>query len=365
MATANLLSDDLLLPERSVKNAHPTDSSRVLLGLMNLSRKAEEAESTGSNAAMLDGVISKAVLRSLLSALHFRDVATVRHSRRTANLAVGMATYLGWEGRQLKLLEVAALLHDIGKIGVPDNILFKPGELGPDEAALMALHYNIGVDVLQACRVDQEVLQIVNQSHSHYNGSTDDFRRIGSDVHFGARILAVADAYDSLATEQVYRESKSHDEIIQILGGASGTQFDGNVVAALERWIDRDGAPYASDQSDSAKKGQSRGPAQLEDAMEASALCHIFSYLYLLESLYDGFFLVDADLRVVVWNHGVEKLLGRPSHEMLNNVWTSKLLAYSNIYGEEVPQEERPLNIAISTGKPATLQLQIQHQSFQ
>ena len=77
---------------------HPTDSSRVLLGLMNLSRKAEEAASTGSETAMLDGVISKALLRSLLSALHFRDVATVRHSRRTANLAVGMGTYLGWEG---------------------------------------------------------------------------------------------------------------------------------------------------------------------------------------------------------------------------------------------------------------------------
>jgi putative nucleotidyltransferase with HDIG domain len=91
-----------------------------------------------------------------MSALHYRDVATVRHSRRVAVISVGIARVLGWEGRDLKLLEVASLVHDIGKIGVPDNILFKPGKLNQEEQELMELHYNIGVDVLQASRCHRD-----------------------------------------------------------------------------------------------------------------------------------------------------------------------------------------------------------------
>src|SRR5690606_6231048 len=125
-----------------------------------------------------------------------------------------------------------------------DNILFKPGALSPDEAELMSLHHNIGVDVLQACRVDSQVLEIVGHSHSFYNGATDGFRRIGSDVPLGARILAVADAYDSLSTDQVYRKAKTHPEIMKILMDQAGTQFDGNLVCALARWTQHEGASF-------------------------------------------------------------------------------------------------------------------------
>ena len=83
-------------------------------------------------------------------------------------LAVGLAHHLGWDGRQLRILEVASLLHDIGKIGIPDNVLYKPGKLSPDEVELMALHYSVGSDVLQACRVNPLVLEIIDQSQRAY-----------------------------------------------------------------------------------------------------------------------------------------------------------------------------------------------------
>ena len=171
MLTERLLADATLdeSPARDFLSPNPHDSSRLLLGLMTLHKRADL---TGQSSApeSLAGIISKGVLRSLMSALHFRDAATVRHSRRVAQLATGIAKHLGWESQQITLLEVAALLHDVGKIGVPDNILFKPGRLSPDEAELMDLHHNIGVDVLQACRVNKEVVKFIVQAAHHYHG---------------------------------------------------------------------------------------------------------------------------------------------------------------------------------------------------
>ncbi len=246
-------TDDKVLPEAPIAAhapliaTHPTDSSRILLGLMSLARLADD-ENLDPESDSLRGAISRNVLRSLLTALHHRDENTILHSRRVAVLCVGMAKYLGWTDAQLKMLEVAALLHDIGKIGVPDHILFKPGKLSGDEAELMALHHNIAIDVLQACRVHQEVLDIVLQSHLHYNGANDGYRKIGSDVHQGARILAVADAYESLTSEQVYRQGKTHDDALNILMEAAGAQFDGNVVLSLSRWVEAEGPPLRANE---------------------------------------------------------------------------------------------------------------------
>src|SRR5690606_27545834 len=122
----------------------------------------------------LSGIISRSVMRSLISALQYRDPKTVQHCRRVGMIAAGIGRHLGWDGRELKELEVAALLHDIGKIGVPDNILLKPAKLSPDEAELMALHHNIGTDVLQACQVDRNVLEIVSRGHLHFGAEGSD-----------------------------------------------------------------------------------------------------------------------------------------------------------------------------------------------
>ncbi len=332
------------------------DTSGILLGLLSLSRTAEEADHNSNTEETLGGVISKAVLRRLLSALNFRDPNTVRHSRNVAMLSIGMAQYLGWEGQHLKMLEVAALLHDIGKIGVPDNILFKPGNLNPDENELMALHHNIGVDVLQACRAHKEVLEVVSQSNTYFNGADGGYQTIGSEMHQGARILAVADAYDALSTDQVYRPAKPHSEIMKILDDSSGTQFDGNVVAALARWSQSHGLPSPGSSTDTA----SGISLMTQEAIEASSLCHIFSYLYVLESLYDGFYVVDSDLRFNVWNRGTERLLGYKTQDMLDQIWTSRLIPYADERRNALPDNECPMNIVLEQGAPLTRDVQIQ-----
>jgi diguanylate cyclase (GGDEF)-like protein/putative nucleotidyltransferase with HDIG domain/PAS domain S-box-containing protein len=362
MLTERLLADATLdeSPARDFLSPNPHDSSRLLLGLMTLHKRADLTGQSSAAPESLSGIISKGVLRSLMSGLHFRDAATVRHSRRVAQLATGIAKHLGWESQQITLLEVAALLHDVGKIGVPDNILFKPGRLSPDEAELMDLHHNIGVDVLQACRVNKEVVKFIVQAAHHYHGYIGRTRPAGANFCQGARILAVADAYDSLSTDKTYRDAKSHADILAILKEASGSQFDGNIVRALERWVENEGLPFADTLDD---PGQTVGSPKVsgpQNAQEASSLGHIFSYLYLLESLYDGFYLVDADLRFVIWNRGAEKLLGRESHDMLGQTWTTGLLGYANKLGESLGENDIPMKMAIATGTPATQNVQIE-----
>jgi diguanylate cyclase (GGDEF)-like protein/PAS domain S-box-containing protein/putative nucleotidyltransferase with HDIG domain len=357
MMSEQLLVEQIATPDRIVPRSHPTNSSRLLQGLMSLSQRAEAAtdrETEGPHS--LGGAISRSVLRTLMSALHYRDISTVEHARRTAMLATGVAERLRWERNEIKRLEVAALLHDIGKIGVPDNILFKPGPLSTDESELMALHHHTGIDVLQACHVDSEVLEIIRQAHRCYDGVGEIFRGPGGSIHLGARILAVSDAYDSLSTDQVYRRAKPHKQVMEILTEASGTRFDGNVVATLGRWLEVEGLPYA--------RGGGTDPESLirpEDALEVSQLCHIFSYLYVLESLYDGFYLVDSDLRFIVWNQSAENLLGRPASDVRGQTWTSRLLGLSDRNDKTLPDDRCPMKRVIADGRPTTSVVKLQH----
>src|SRR6267154_2563225 len=129
-AIETLVSADLNLAENIPADGASAagaaaDSSRLLLELIALS---DQARSSAADAAALEGIVSPAILRKLLAALHFRDSATVQHSRRVSQLALGIARHLRWEGTNLRRLEIGGLLHDIGKIGVPDNVLFKPGK---------------------------------------------------------------------------------------------------------------------------------------------------------------------------------------------------------------------------------------------
>ena len=336
----------------------PSESSQALLGLLLLSKRAAADLSDSSIELALDGVISKSVLRSLLGGLHHRDLATMRHCRRVALVAVGLAQHLGWDGRQLRILEVASLLHDIGKIGIPDNVLYKPGKLSPDEVELMALHYSVGSDVLQACRVDPLVLEIIDQSQRAYSPGGDSSRSLGREIHMGARILAVADAYESLCTEQVYRQAKSHDEIMKLFTEGSGTQFDGNVVSALARWVQQDGLPFAAQPSEINDGGRLRGGQCPIDEQEAASIRQIFTYLFTLESLYDGFHLLDAAHKFLIWNRGADSLLGRRIRDMLGQQWSCHLLGYRDLQGHAIHDDDCPLRQALDSGRTAMSQME-------
>jgi diguanylate cyclase (GGDEF)-like protein/PAS domain S-box-containing protein len=333
------------------------DTSRVLLSLLELVRQGERVDR--GDADSLDSVVARPVLRRLLSALHYRDAATLAHSRRVALLSVGVAQQLGWEARHLRVLEVAALLHDFGKIGVPDNILRKPARLSSEEAELIAISHNIGTDVLQACHLDTEVVQIVSDAQASYEVS-DETRRPRRDLHLGARILAVTDAYDSLTHAQVYRQANSHAEAVAVLHQDAETRFDASIVDALARWIDSEGLPYLVNEMDPAASVQPGAPVDDEAAQQAVSLCQMFSHLYVLETLYDGFYLLDSDLKFALWNRGISNLLGRSASQMLGSQWSSRTIPTSTPTGERIADHECQVRKVMQTGLPVCQIVQVQ-----
>jgi len=325
-------------------SAHPMDSSRVLMALLSLARDGQAPEYEIDD---LEGIVSSRVLRRILSALQFRDEATLSHARRVSCMATGMASRLGWEGRMLRVLEVAALLHDVGKIGVPDHILMKPAKLSPDESDFMSAQHDVGIQLLQACRIDPAVIQIISEMYSQAEGDSTTGRISGQ----GAKILAVADAFDSLSNDQAYRRGLNRAEVLNILTSKTGRRFDRNIVLALGRWLDSDGG-FLLDPELDLRTTSVNAVVDWETVRQASTMGHIVSYLYLIETLYDGFYIVDSDLKFAVWNRGSENLFGLGSGEALKETWSRRLGKFVDEAGKEIPEKEYPLYKVMETGRP-------------
>ncbi len=353
MLTADFPSVNSSLANPNVSGAS-TSSSRMLLELLRLCRNAESSLASDTAEAKADVLIAKPVLRSLLAALRLRDADTVQHVRRTALIATGLARFLSWDAKALRALEIAALLHDIGKIGVPDHVLFKPGPLSPAERELIGLQHQVSIDVLQACRVHSCVLEIINQANVFHEPDATPTH----EPPLGARILAISDAYDSLSNKQVFREALPHDEIMKILAGSAGTHFDGNLVSVLNRWIQSEGLPFGRELKEPPNLS-ANGFFQMAEEMQASSMCHIFSYLYGLESMYDGFYVADSDLRFRVWNHGMEQLLGRSATDTVGQLWNARPIDYADASGRALSESRHPMRQVIKTGKPSTGQVQV------
>jgi len=183
---------------------------------------------------------------ALTSALAYRDTLTAEHSRRVADLCVLTARGIMSE-RECYVLEVAALLHDIGKLGVPDAILLKPGSLTEEEWKIMATHDRIGVEIIMAAFSSQELTQIVRTHHAWYAGNPrEPALPRGKSIPLRSRILTIADAYDAMVSDRVYRKGCSQEAAFAELRKCAGDQFDPELV---EHFID---ALKADDQSRSA-----------------------------------------------------------------------------------------------------------------
>jgi diguanylate cyclase (GGDEF)-like protein/PAS domain S-box-containing protein/putative nucleotidyltransferase with HDIG domain len=175
---------------------------------------------------------------ALVSALAYRDPDTAEHSRRVADICVRVAEGL-LDQRQIFVLETAALLHDIGKIGVPDHILLKPGPLTQEEWKVMSQHDRIGVEIISSAFNCPELSEAVKTHHSFFGGhGRDQSLPKGRDIPIYARILSIADSYDAMVSDRVYRKGRTHEEAIAELRRCAGTQFDPELV---ERFIEISG----------------------------------------------------------------------------------------------------------------------------
>lgn len=202
-------------------------------------------EMTNAEAEESTGVPFQAVT-ALVSALAYRDSETAEHSRRVADLCVRCASGI-LDQKNTYILEIAALLHDIGKIGVPDNVLLKPGELTSDEWSLMRRHERIGVEIVAGTFNNSELNEIIRSHQAHFSGRESDLHLPeGNDIPLAARLLKIADSYDAMVSDHVYRDGCSHDNAIAELKRCAGTQFDPVLVDHFAATISRASAPRGS-----------------------------------------------------------------------------------------------------------------------
>jgi hypothetical protein len=170
---------------------------------------------------------------ALARAMHVRDRYTAGHGERVATWAEAVARRMGCEESQTRDIRWAAFLHDIGKIGIPDSILLKPGQLTQEEWDVMRRHPAIGQQILQPVERLRNVARLVRHHHERWNGTGYPDGLPGDSVPLGARILATVDAYGAMIDHRPYKAARSHEEAVAELQRCAGTQFDPEVVAVF------------------------------------------------------------------------------------------------------------------------------------
>jgi len=178
------------------------------------------------------------IVMALSKALEARDLSTGAHCRKITRLTEKIAVHLGCPFHEIQAIRRAALLHDIGKIGIPDQILFKPGLLTEREWVVMRQHPEIGARILRTIHGLSEVARLVLAHHERYDGSGYPYGLSGENIPMGARILAVVDAYGAMVVERVYRSARSFREAVDELKRCAGKDFDPVVVEAFLNLIE-------------------------------------------------------------------------------------------------------------------------------
>ena len=177
----------------------------------------------------------RSTLKALTAALETRDLETHGHSERVVTYSLRLGREYGLEASRMKSLEFGSLLHDIGKIGVPDLILRKPAKLTEEEWVLMREHPTHGQQILKGIEFLEGAARVVAQHHEKWDGSGYPLGLKGEEIDLCARIFAVADAFDAMTSDRVYRKGKPYRDAAKELDDWAGRQFDPKVVEAFHR----------------------------------------------------------------------------------------------------------------------------------
>jgi diguanylate cyclase (GGDEF)-like protein/putative nucleotidyltransferase with HDIG domain len=179
---------------------------------------------------LAEGVLEK-TLQGWLSLLYLRDYETLTHTQQVANMTLQLARELGIKDSELEGIHTGALLHDIGKIAIPDAILFKKGKLSPDEWKVMKMHPQYAYDLMSSIPYFQDVLDIPLYHHEHWDGSGYPHSLSGKNIPFSARIFTLVDVWNALISDRPYRPAWKVEDVLVYFKSETGKLFDPDLVS--------------------------------------------------------------------------------------------------------------------------------------
>jgi len=183
-------------------------------------------------------VTVESTIIALATAIEAKDPYTQGHVDRVANYALALGKEMGLTPLELQLLRKAAILHDVGKIGVRESVLLKPGPLSEEELNHVKAHPVIGEKICRPLQQDRLILQVIRHHHERYDGNGYPDGLAGEDIPLAARVMAVVDAYDALTSDRPYRVRLSREEALQILKEEAGRQFDPKIAMAFASMLE-------------------------------------------------------------------------------------------------------------------------------
>ncbi len=202
----------------------------------------QKAASAIENIALYENIYDNlfATLYAFVTALEVRDLYTRKHSTRVAKYADMIASEMGCSEEEMDIINFAGSLHDIGKIGIRDDILLKPGRLTDEEYEKIKEHPVIGADIISKLGLWDREMEIIRHHHERFDGDGYPDRLQGLEIPKLSRILCVADSFDAMASDRAYRKKMEKNEVLDIIKENSGTQFDPEVVKAFLTIADQD-----------------------------------------------------------------------------------------------------------------------------
>ena len=307
-------------------------------------------------------VVRLGVATSMFFALRAKHPPTATHSMRVAIAASAWCERLQIEDQMRDRIEVAALLHDVGKIGVPDAILRKPGRLTTEEQATMDLCPRLGIEILRGCTDDEELLDIIRYIHVWYDSRRSEELPQGDALPLGSRMLAIVEAFDAMTTDHVYRSAMSRERALAELSRFAGTQFDPHLASdyhhllesrpevlhgcVVNRWLkDLRGAHndsrWRSTKIESVPRPPSSSPV---DGFFRQLMIHT----------HDGVAFIDSEGIVRAWNSAMYELTGISADAICGKQWDPEFIGLRDRSGQPIDEKHCPIGQSLRTGTHAT-----------
>jgi PAS domain-containing protein len=307
---------------------------------------------------------------SLFTALKYKHPPTASHSLRVAMGCSTWALYKRLDDETRDVVELASLLHEIGKIAVPDALLAKSGALSTDEQAQVAAHWQAGVAVLSCCCSNNRVLEAVEYAGLRFDGrGAGEWQPKGDRIPLEARMIAIVDAFDTMTAAQPGRPSRSREDALAELTADGGTRFDSVLVKQFVELLSHEQealtAQVAGHWYNELGKRQSELPWQQQSAVvetkheAASSTGTSLFDQQLIDSMHDGVIFVDEHAQIFLWSKGAERLTGVSAAAATGRHFVPGLLDMCNTAGRRIKDEACPVARALANGAQLRQRLEI------